>query len=86
MNYRLPFGVTLENVDGTYVFLKDNQDAAVPDYIGGEIINKLLSDGLNACLEYIVDNYEVDRCKARTDIEEFVSKLEKHGLVTICDE
>lgn len=86
MKYKLADGVTLESADGTYVFLKENGDAAVPDYIGGVITRHLLKDGLDACVKYIVENYEVESNKAKRDIEEFVRELEVRGLMERADE
>lgn len=86
MGYKLADDVTLESADGTYVFLKENGDAAVPDYIGGMITQHLLTNELNTCIEYITENYDVEPDDVRKDIKEFVVELEKRGLVEKFDE
>lgn len=85
MKYKLAEGVTLESADGTYVFLKDNGDAAVPNHVGGDMVRALLSDGLDGCVEHVTGIYEVSDEEARIDIEGFACELEGHGLVEKVD-
>jgi hypothetical protein len=86
MNCKLHDGVTLEYADGTYVFLKANGDAAVPDFIGGEIVNQLLLSDVDSCVQYVSKSYGIDCDAAKADIEEFICALEKYELLEKIDE
>lgn len=85
MGYELADGVSLECADGTYVFLKGDGDAAVPNYVGGVIVERLLENGLRSCLDYVLESYDAGPGEAERDLEEFVAELERHGLVREVD-
>ena len=79
--YQLACGVTLEEADGVFVFLKDNGDAAVPDKIGGTITKVLLENGLQGAMQHVSEAYGVDTQTAERDVKEFVQVLQDRGLI-----
>lgn len=79
--FKLAEGVSLEDADGTGVFLKDNGDAAVLDPVGRAIVESLLGGDVDSCVARIVRDYDVSEEEARRDVAEFAERLLDLGLV-----
>lgn len=81
--FKLAEGVSLEDADGTRVFLKDNGDAAVLDPVGRAVVEGLLDDDVDSCVARIVRDYDVSEEEARRDVAEFTKQLLGLGLVEV---
>lgn len=81
MRYGLTRGTSLENADGTVVFLRESGDAAVLDVIGGVIAERLLGGDVDSCVACIVHDYDVESAEARKDIVGFKDELLSLDLI-----
>lgn len=81
--FKLAEGVSLEDADGTRVFLKDNGDAAVLDPVGRAVVESLLGGDVDSCVARIVCDYDVSEEQARRDVEDFTGQLLDLGLVEV---
>ena len=79
--FRLGEGVSLEDADGTKVFLKDNGDAAVLDPVGGAVVDGLIGGDVDSCVARIMHEYDVSEEVARRDVGEFAEQLLGLGLI-----
>lgn len=79
--YKLAEGVSMEDADGTRVFLKDNGDAAVLDSVGRAVVESLLDGDVDSCVARILRDYDVSEEVARRDVAEFAEQLLDLGLV-----
>lgn len=79
--FKLAEGVSLEDADGTKVFLKENGDAAVLDQVGRAVVEGLLGGDVDSCVARIVRDYDVPEEEARKDVAEFAERLLDLGLV-----
>ena len=74
-------GVSLENADGTGIFLKSNGDAAVLDPVGRAVVEGLLDGDVDSCVARIVRDYDVSEEEAQRDVAEFTKQLLGLGLI-----
>ncbi len=79
--FKLVKGVSLEDADGTKVFLKENGDAAVLDSIGSLIVASLIEGDMDSCVNNITRDYNVEKEEVRKDVVEFAEKLLSLGLL-----
>ena len=79
--FRLAEGVSLEDADGTMVFLKNDGDAAVLDRVGRSVVVGLLDGDVDSCVTRIIRDYDVSEEEARRDVVEFAEQLLDFGLV-----
>lgn len=75
MRFRLAEGVSLEDADGTTVFLVENGDAVVLDAVGGAVANGLLGGDVDSCVARIVRDYGASSDRVRRDVVEFKERL-----------
>lgn len=81
--FRLAEGVSLENADGTLVFLKDNGDAAVLNQIGMVIVGGLIGGSVESCVAQIVCDYDISKDDAKTDVMNFIELLHNLRLIEV---
>ena len=78
--YRLSNGVTAELIDGCYILLKENGDAATLNETASFIL-----DNMNKDQEHLINlfckEYMTDHKTAQTDIEELIAELLRRELI-----
>lgn len=79
--FKLADGVSMEDADGTRVFLKANGDAAVLDPVGRAVADGLIGGDIDSCVVHILRDYDVLEEEARRDVAEFAKQLLDLGLV-----